>query len=141
MMERPEIISLPKVKDVRGSLSFTESFTHVPFDIRRVYYIYDVPGGESRGEHAHKALNQLFIAVSGGFFVDLDDGLGYKQTFYLSRPDQGLLLPKGYWRKLYNFTSGAVCLVLASEVYDETDYIRDYHQFIHEKQTNGHSLS
>ncbi len=115
--------------DRKGNLSVVENGKGIPFDIKRVYYLYDVPGGESRGGHAHKALYQIIMAVSGSFSVTLDDGKD-KQTFVLNRPYQGLLVVPGIWRTLDDFSSGAVCLVLASEMYDESDYIRDYNEFI-----------
>ena len=101
----------------------------VPFDVKRVYYLYDIPGGESRGGHAHKELYQLIIAASGSFSVTLDDGK-VKRTFLLNRPYQGLLVVPGIWRTLDDFSSGSVCLVLASMLYSETDYIRKYDQFL-----------
>ncbi len=115
--------------DRKGNLSVVENGKGIPFDIKRVYYLYDVPGGESRGGHAHKALYQIIMAVSGSFSVTLDDGRD-NQTFVLNRPYQGLLVIPGIWRILDDFSSGAVCLVMASEKYDEGDYIRDYNEFI-----------
>ena len=120
--------------DRKGNLSVVGNGIDVPFDVNRVYYLYDVPGGESRGGHAHKALRQLIVAASGSFSVTLDDGTN-KQTFVLNRPCQGLYVVPGIWRTLDDFSSGAVCLVLASETYDETDYIRDYKDFL--KNKNG----
>jgi hypothetical protein len=114
--------------DRKGNISVVENRKTVPFEIRRTYYLYDVPGGESRGGHAHKALSQLIIAASGSFTVTLDDGC-VKRTFLLNRPYQGLLVVPGIWRTLDDFSSGAVCMVLASEGYDEEDYIRDYNVF------------
>ena len=119
--------------DRKGNLSVVENGKDVPFPVKRVYYLYDVPGGESRGGHAHKALHQLIVAVSGSFSVTLDDGKD-KQTFVLNRPYQGLLVVPGIWRTLDDFSSGSVCLVLASEKYDENDYIRDYNEFIRFKE-------
>ena len=101
----------------------------VPFDVQRTYYLYDIPGGESRGGHAHRELHQLIVAASGSFSVTLDDG-NVKRTFILNRPYQGLLIVPGIWRTLDDFSSGAVCLVLASQKYNEADYIRNYHEFI-----------
>lgn len=101
----------------------------IPFDVKRVYYLYDIPGGESRGGHAHKELHQLIVAVSGSFNVMLDDG-NVRRTFTLNRPYQGLLVVPGIWRTLDDFSSGSVCLVLASMLYSETDYIRKYDQFL-----------
>lgn len=112
----------------KGDISVVENAQTVPFDVKRVYYLYDVPGGESRGGHAHKKLQQLILAVSGSFSVTLDDG-SVKRSFQLKRPYQGLYVPSGIWRTLEDFSSGAVCLVLASEKYDEEDYIRDYELF------------
>lgn len=122
------IITFPKIADRRGNLSFIEGSRHVPFDIARIYYLFDVPGGESRGGHAHKTLQQVIIAISGSFDVKLDDGR-QKKTFHLRRSNEGLYLSNMMWRELENFTSGSVCLVLASKVYDETDYHRDYGGF------------
>ena len=115
--------------DRKGNLTVIENGITVPFDVKRTYYLYDVPGGESRGGHAHKDLHQLIVAASGSFTVTLDDG-SVKRTFLLNRPYQGLLIVPGIWRTLDDFSSGAVCMVLASEGYDENDYIRDYNEFI-----------
>lgn len=118
--------------DRKGNLSVVENNITIPFDIKRAYYLYDVPGGEARGEHAHRALSQLIIAASGSFTVTLDDG-DVKRTFLLNRPYQGLYVVPGIWRTLDDFSSGSVCLVLASHPYDADDYIRDYSQFLTEK--------
>lgn len=115
--------------DRKGNLTVIENSVTVPFEVKRTYYLYDVPGGESRGGHAHKDLHQLIVAASGSFTVTLDDG-SVKRTFLLNRPYQGLLVVPGIWRTLDDFSSGAVCMVLASEGYDEADYIRDYNKFI-----------
>lgn len=123
------ITEVPRITDHRGNLSFIEENRHVPFDIRRVYYLYDVPGGTARGGHAHRALEQLLIAVTGSFDVVLDDGTERK-TVTLNRSYQGLYIPRLIWRELENFSSGAVCLVLASQYYDESDYYRDYDEFV-----------
>ena len=123
------IIELPRITDPRGNLTVAEALNHVPFDIRRAYWVYDVPGGESRGGHAHKRLKQLVIALSGSFTVTLDDG-HERQTFLLNHPWQGVVIETGIWRTLDDFSSGAVCLVLASEPYDEEDYIYDYQEFL-----------
>ena len=118
--------------DRKGNLSVVENGLTVPFDVKRTYYLYDVPGGESRGGHAHRDLSQLIIAASGSFTVTLDDG-EVKRTFLLNRPYQGLYIVPGIWRTLDDFSSGAVCLVLASDVYTEADYIRSYDEFIRYK--------
>ena len=124
------IIELDKHHSERkGNLSVVQNGSTVPFDVKRVYYLYDVPGGESRGSHAHKELSQLIIAASGSFRVTLDDG-NVKRSFTLNRPYQGLYVKPGIWRDLDDFSSGAVCLVLASEVYDKEDYIRNYQEFL-----------
>lgn len=122
-------MGLPKISDPRGNLTFIEGARHIPFDIKRVYYTYDVPGGSERGAHAHKKLQQLIIAMSGSFDVMLDDGFD-KKRFHLNRSYFGLYVCPMIWRELDNFSSGSVCLVLASEVYDPADYYRDYHLFI-----------
>jgi hypothetical protein len=122
------IIEIDKHHHEKGNISVIENEVTVPFDIKRVYYLYDVPGGESRGGHAHKDLLQLIVAASGSFNVTLDDGY-VKRTFTLNRPYKGLLVVPGIWRELDDFSSGSVCLVLASKVYDEHDYIRDYEEF------------
>lgn len=114
--------------DRKGNLSVVENGVTLPFDVRRVYYLYDVPGGESRGAHAHKELSQLIVAASGSFNVVLDDGK-CKRTFFLNRPNIGLYVKPGMWRDLCDFSSGGVCMVLASHPYDESDYIRDYNEF------------
>ena len=113
----------------RGNLTVVENGKTLPFNSKRVYYLYDVPGGESRGAHAHKTLEQLIVAASGSFKVSLDDGVN-KKTFFLNRPYQGLYVKPGLWRDLEDFSSGAVCMVLASEVYQPEDYIRDYDAFL-----------
>lgn len=124
------IIELDKHhSDRKGNLSVVQNGSTLPFDVKRVYYLYDVPGGESRGSHAHKELSQLIVAASGSFRVTLDDGT-VKRSFTLNRPYQGLYVKPGIWRDLDDFSSGAVCLVLASEVYDKEDYIRDYQEFL-----------
>ena len=130
-VDRCRIIDLPKIADARGNLSFIESGLHIPFEIRRVYYLYDVPGGSERGAHAHSSLHQLMVAMSGSFDVVLDDGANQKR-FHLNRSYYGLYIGPMMWRSLENFSSGSVCLVLASEHYDEKDYIRDYETFLAE---------
>lgn len=123
------IVDLPRVADPRGNLTFVEGDRHVPFDIARVYYLYDVPGGTSRGGHAHRQLEALIIAATGSFDVTVDDGV-HQERFFLNRSYHGLLVPRMVWRELDNFSSGGVCLVLASAVYDEDDYFRDHAQFV-----------
>lgn len=123
------VISLPKISDPRGNLTSIEGGQHVPFDIQRVYYLYDVPGGAERGGHAHKGLHQLIIAMSGSFDVVLDDGFNKKRV-HLSRSYNGLYVCPMIWRELDNFSSGSVCMVLASNRYDEDDYFRDYGDFL-----------
>ena len=122
------ILEIDKHHNLQGNISVVENSATVPFDVKRVYYLYDVPGGESRGGHAHKELQQFIVAASGSFDVILDDGQ-LKRTFTLNRPYQGLLVVPGIWREIDNFSSGSVCLVLASTGYNEADYIRDYKQF------------
>jgi dTDP-4-dehydrorhamnose 3,5-epimerase-like enzyme len=123
------IIQLPKIVDSRGNLTFVEGGNHIPFDIKRVYYLYDVPGGASRAAHGHKALHQFMICMSGAFDVTLDDGRD-KQKFHLNRSYYGLYIPPMIWRDLDNFSTGAVSMVLASEIYDEADYFRNYEDFL-----------
>ena len=123
-----KFIELPKISDVRGNLTFIEGDRHVPFDIKRVYYLYDVPGGAERGGHAHKELHQLIVAMSGSFDVVLDDGKE-KKRFHLNRSYQGLYVCPMIWRELDNFSSGSVSIVLASNYYDESDYYREYSDF------------
>jgi len=123
------ILELPKIENPAGSITPINSQVNIPFSIARVYYLYDVPGGATRGGHAHKALKQLIVAASGSFDVILDDGLN-KRTVHLNRPYIGLLLPRMIWRELVNFSSGGICLVLASEKYDPEDYIRDHRKFV-----------
>ena len=126
-----KIIEMPRIQDPRGNLTFIENSRHIPFDIQRVYYIYDVPGGSERGSHAHKNLHQLIIAMSGSFDVVLDDGRK-KQRFHLNRSYYGLYVTPMMWRTIDNFSSGSVCLVLASAPYQENDYFRDYDEFMSE---------
>lgn len=127
-LSKCKIIDLPKVTDARGNLTFVEENKHIPFQIKRVYYLYDVPAGEARGGHAHKRLQQLIISANGSFDVVLDDG-SKRKRFHLNRSYYGLYLPSMIWRELDNFSSGSVCLVLASELFEEDDYIRDYETF------------
>ena len=123
------LIELPKFTDPRGNLTFIEGKQHIPFEIQRVYYLYDVPGGAERGGHAHRALHQLIIAMSGSFDVVLDDGIG-KERIHLNRSYNGLYVCPMIWRELDNFSSGSVCMVLASNLYDESDYYRDYSEYL-----------
>lgn len=122
------VLPLIKIHNRAGNITIVEGETNVPFDIKRVYYLYDIPGGESRGGHAHRELHQLVVAASGSFDVLLDDGEN-KKIVTLNRPDYGLLIVPGIWRELLEFSSGAICLVLASECFDEADYIREYEKF------------
>lgn len=123
------IIELPKISDPRGNLTFVENQRHIPFDIKRVYYTYDVPGGTDRGGHAHKELEQLIIAMSGSFDITLDDGFE-KKKFHLNRSYFGLYVCPMIWRDINNFSSGSVCMVLASNLYSESDYYREYDEFM-----------
>ena len=135
MLEKCRNIDLPKISEPRGNLTFVEGGSHIPFDIRRVYFLYDVPGGAERGGHAHKGLHQLIIAMSGSFDVLLDDGFN-KQRFHLNRSYFGLYVCPMIWRELDNFSSGSVCLVLASNIYEESDYYRNYDEYITAQKTN-----
>lgn len=122
------ILQLPVVHNEAGNITALNNDLEIPFETKRVYYLYDVPGGESRGGHGHKALQQLILAGSGSFDITVDDGR-IRRTFQLNRPDYGLYLPPGLWRELDNFSSGSICLVLASDEYDSEDYLRDYGEF------------
>jgi dTDP-4-dehydrorhamnose 3,5-epimerase-like enzyme len=124
-----KIIDLPKISDPRGNLTFVESGKHIPFEFKRTYYLYDVPGGAERGGHGHRQLQQFIIAMSGSFDVILDDGFNTKR-FHMNRSHYGLYIPSMMWRTIENFSSGSVCMVLASEFYDESDYYRDYEIFL-----------
>ncbi|MDA7889013.1 FdtA/QdtA family cupin domain-containing protein [Pirellulales bacterium] len=128
LIENCRIIDFPKIHDPRGNLTFIEGIAHVPFDIKRIYYLYDVPGGAERGGHAHKKLHQVIIAISGSFDITISDGKLSKK-FHLNRSYFGLYLCPMMWRELDNFSSGSVCLVLASEVYSESDYLRNFDQY------------
>ena len=123
------LITLDKNEHAKGNLSAVSNQIQVPFDTKRIYYLYDIPGGLARGGHAHIALKQLVVALSGSFDITVDDGKT-KRTFQLSRPNIGLLLPSGLWRELTNFSSGSICMVLASDEYSEEDYFREYDEFI-----------
>ena len=128
-VEDCKIVELPRVADRRGNLTFIESRVHLPFEIKRVYYLYDVPGGASRAGHAHKALHQLIIAMSGSFDVTVDDGHVCKK-FHLNRSHTGLYMPPMIWREIDNFSSASVCMVLASAYFEEPDYYRNYEEFL-----------
>lgn len=131
--EKAYIIDLPKIIDPRGNLTVAEQLNQVPFDIARVYWTYDIPAGESRGGHAHRTCEEVIIAVSGSFDVTLDFG-GHTRTFHLNHPYQGLYVGTGVWRTLDDFSSGAVCLVLASQLFEEEEYIREYEEFVATKE-------
>jgi len=126
---KTSLLQLKKITDPRGNLTVAEQQSEVPFDVKRVYWIYDVPGGESRGGHAHRHCREMIVALSGSFDVTLDDGTE-RHTYHLNHPWQGLLVETGIWRTLDDFSSGAVCLVLASDAFDEDDYIRDYDDYL-----------
>nr|WP_239419945.1 FdtA/QdtA family cupin domain-containing protein [Bacteroides clarus] len=128
------LLELDKHTSELGNLSVMENRHSIPFDIQRAYYLYDIPGGQSRGAHAHKKLQQFIVSVGGSFDITLDDGLN-RRTFTLSRPYYGLLIPPGIWRDLVNFSAGATCLVLASEHYDTEDYIRNYDDYVNFKNS------
>lgn len=135
-LDKCQTVDLPRINDPRGNLTFVEANRHIPFDIRRVYYLYDVPGGAERGGHAHKALHQLIIAMSGSFDIHLDDGYA-KKTIHMNRSYYGLYVCPMVWRAIDNFSSGAVCMVLASNYYDELDYYREYNEFIQDVQNTS----
>ncbi|MBN8836645.1 MAG: WxcM-like domain-containing protein [Sphingobacteriia bacterium] len=123
------LLYLPKIENVAGNITVAENNMHIPFATKRIYYLYDIPGGESRAAHAHRQLEQLIIAASGSFDITIDDGKN-KKTVHLSRPYFGLHIKPGIWRDISNFSSGSICLVLASLEYNENDYLRDYNDFI-----------
>lgn len=129
LMDSPFIVTFPKISDPRGNLTFIENNIHISFEIKRIYYLYDVPADAERGAHGHKNLCQFIIPLAGSFVVNLDDGLK-KTDFYLKKPWEGLYVPPMHWRELKEFSSGAVCLVLASDFYKEEDYFRDYAGFL-----------
>lgn len=124
------LVDLGKVSFDEGNLTVVENGTSFPFDVQRIFYLYDIPGGESRGAHAHRECHQFLIAAGGSFEVLLDDGK-LKRQIFLNRPDVGLHIPPGIWASELNFSSGAICLVLASHTYNENDYLRDYSEFLH----------
>lgn len=128
-LDKVRLIEFPKITDPRGNLSFIESGCHVPYPIRRVFYIYDVPGGATRGAHAHKECMETIIALSGSFDVHLNDGKE-ERIYTLNRSNMGLLIPAGLWLSTQNYTTGTICLVLCSEFYEEEDYIRDFDEFV-----------
>lgn len=132
-IEDCKLLHIDQIGDRRGHISVVENHTQVPFAVKRVYYLYDVPSGEERGGHAHKDLQQLIVAASGSFDVIVNDGCAQK-TFTLNRPNLGLYFPPGLWREINNFSSGAICLVLASHPYTEDDYLRGYQDFISYKE-------
>lgn len=128
-MNKPQIIDLPKIEDPRGNLSIIEEENHIPFKIERVYWIYDVPGGQMRGEHAFKEQQEFIVSLSGSFDVVVDDGK-VKQTFSLNRSYYGLFLPAGLWRQMQNFSTNSLAMVLSSTHYNSEDYIRNYSDFL-----------
>lgn len=134
-LDQCKLIDLPKITDPRGNLSVIEAGVQIPFDIKRVYYLYDVPGGSARAGHGHQELQQLIIAMSGSFDVIVDDGSARKK-FHLNRSYYGLYIPKMMWREVENFSSGGVCLVLASTMYDADDYYHNYEDFAQLVKTN-----
>lgn len=133
-----KMLELPKILDSRGNLSFIESTRHIPFDIKRTYWIYDVPGGETRGGHAYQHLEEVIIALSGSFDIMVDDG-SQQKTISLNRSYYGLYVPSMIWRQLQNFSTNALCLVLASTEYNESDYIRDYDSFTKMQTNHGYN--
>lgn len=135
-LSQARIVELPRIRDPRGNLTFIENSSHIPFDIKRVYYLYDVPGGEKRGGHAHKKLQEFIIAVSGSFTVVLSNGKA-SHPYFLNRSYFGLYVPGMVWRELEDFSSGSVCLVLASEPYDESDYYREKEAYLSALSQDG----
>lgn len=128
MLKEVKLLEFPKIEDDRGNLTFLEGNNHIPFEIKRTYWIYDVPGGQTRGGHAYKELHEVFIALSGSFDVKLFDGKNYK-TYTLNRSYFGLYVPNKIWRSLENFSTNSLCLILASDIYKEKDYLRDLEQY------------
>ena len=135
-MNQPRIFELPKFLDARGNLSFAQNNTHIPFEIKRTYWLYDVPGGESRGGHAYRETEEFVIALSGSFDVIVDDGKE-KKTFHLNRSYYGLYIPKGMWREMDNFSTNSFALEFASTNYNPEDYVRDYNEFLKMKEDDG----
>lgn len=135
---KPEIISLPKICDPRGNLTFVQNGEHIPFNIARAYWTYDVPAGEARGGHSHHVAKSLIVSTSGSFNVNLFDGATW-ETYVLNRPFEGLYVPPGYWRTLDNFAAGSVCMVLTSTPFDEGDYERDFDEFVKNANKNRDS--
>ena len=133
MAKKAEIIELPKFLDARGNLSFAQNNTHIPFEIKRTYWLYDVPGGESRGGHAYRETEEFVIALSGSFDVIVDDG-EEKKTFHMNRSYYGLYIPKGLWREMENFSTNSLALEFASTKYNPDDYVRDYDEFLKLKE-------
>ncbi len=129
MIDKCQVLAMPRINDPRGNLTFIEANRHIPFKIQRIYYLYDVPGGAERGGHAHKNLHQLIIAMSGSFDIHLDDGVK-KKSIHLNRSYNALYVCPMIWRTIDNFSSGAICMVLASNYYEESDYFRDYQNFL-----------
>ena len=123
------LVELPKLSDEKGAITAVNNREQIPFDIKRMYYLYDVPSGSERGAHAHKDLHQLIVAATGSFSITVDDG-NIKRSFNLTRPNIGLYMPPGLWRELFDFSGGGICMVLASELYSEDDYIRNLKEFI-----------
>jgi len=134
-----EIIKLPRINDIRGNLTFIEECNHIPFDIKRIYFIYDVPGGEIRGAHAFKTSKEFIVAISGSFDVVINDG-EVERKFHLNRSYNGLFVPAMNWRQLENFSTNALCLILTNDYYNEEDYIRDFNK-IKELKNNEHKIN
>jgi hypothetical protein len=133
---KPKIIKLPRITDPRGNLTFAQSSIELPFDLQRAYWIYDVPAGAERGGHSHRQMAQVLVAVAGSFTVNISDGFTWK-TFLLNRPFEGLLIPPGYWRTIDDFSSGGVCLSLVSTKFAESDYIREFDEYVKVAKQRG----
>ncbi len=138
MLDKVRLLEFPLIKDGRGNLSFVENLNHIPFEIRRVFYLYDVPEESSRGGHCHKVQNQVLIALNGSLEIVLQDGFNH-QTYILDKPHVGLYVPNLIWSDLIKFSEGTVCLALTSDLYDEEDYIRDYEEFLLAVQGSGNA--